>query len=116
MKFLLALIVIATFAQSPGDTASPFQTRVEPPEYPQGVACSHAGVMAGNVVIDPDHKCVCRRMNDSETCDDPNYDTHDPQCSQWCHEHKDHCHCAVECVLPGSLHSPVEGEGEPDPQ
>ena len=67
----------------------------EPPEYPEGVVCTPAGIVQGDAIIDPDHPCHCKKMTYSNTsCEVPA--TNDRMCSQYCHEK--HCRCPLVCV------------------
>jgi hypothetical protein len=112
MKWMLTLgtgvaLVFSLFNMTAQITQGP----VEPPAFPEGIMCSPAGVVAHGVVIDKDHPCHCKQMLIPPTSDDsgdtqgaPDPDccdatehTHDPQCSQYCHE--DHCACPKLCPL-----------------
>ena len=86
--------------------------QVERPPLPKGMFCSPNGIVVGGKVLDASRKCTCKRMNDSEDCDDPRYDSHDPKCDTWCHE--DQCACGLTCAAPGSIHQPLGNDDNED--
>src|ERR1700681_4928689 len=67
--------------------------QVEPPEYPEGVACSPSGDVAGGVVINPDHPCHCKRMDHDPICE--GIPIEEGKCLQYCRH--GHCSCPITC-------------------
>ncbi len=86
VRLILVLAFVVSFAVSYVQ---------EPPEYPEGLSCSPAGMLAGGKVIDasPDHHCACKRMDADPLCEGEPIE--EASCLQYCRH--GHCSCPVLC-------------------